>query len=290
MLENSLLSVVFAIGIIKHTQLFGWTESIMFTFIIYKFLTLNIYPLILSTFFILVCDPSISNAVSLPILLGFDPIQYSMELIFVFCTSLSYLPYFAMVSICFFIALKLAVTAKLTNLSRKLFHFLALLLFIKMERLNVLLVLPLAYLSTYLCFTNFIPIHFPILLKTTRSGKDRFSLPYLLVTLVIGQTHGSRLQFLRLLLSICIHDSFASFTGGFLGKKTKSIQGMAVGFLITCFSEYFITGFVSLQYHALIAVIEYLSVTEDNLTIAMYNIIYHRAADLMARWSAVQQQ
>jgi len=200
--------------------------------------------------------------------------RYLTELVSTALDSRAYVLYFLLVNAIFLAAFRLSISIGNRNLSRKTFHLVALALFSKVERLNVLLGDLVVYIATCLAFTDIMLTHFHFLLKKNEGRKDCFSLSFLVLSLVAVQDHLTRPEFIRLLLSLCIHDTFASLIGGLLRKTKKSVEGMIGGVIASCLFEYVLLRSVAVPYHFLMGAVEYACTINDNIVISLSSIIY----------------
>lgn len=275
MILDMILCTIFYIGFNSHRSLFCKSEVAMLIAVLMALSHSHAHPLLLSSFFVFVYPFSIENIISLPVALGFAPWDYFLQVYNTTLMSMRYAVYLASVLVlfCLLQALNLKVGSK--NAARKMFHFLGFATFIKMQKLNILLGYLVIYASMWVCPMHSAIRHAKFLIRETEMQKDSYSLAFLVFVLTYSQTVLRRKEFCRLLISICIQDSFASFTGDVLRKKKKSYEGMAVGIAVSCAAEFLILRSVDVLYHASVGMVEYRCGMNDNIAIGAFGVGYH---------------
>ncbi len=88
-------------------------------------------------------------------------------------------------------------------------------------------------------------------------------------------------QYFRLIISICIMDSFAAIVGTYLGSKGRTIYGSIGGQTAAWITEYVFFGTVDIPYHVTMGFVEFFSPWIDNLTLAVSSVVYQRGVPLI---------
>lgn len=275
MISDIAICMTFILSLRTQHHIFDDLEIILFALTLLLLLRFHQAPFLLSTFFVFIFPPSLGNAFYLPIAMGVDPWDTSFQLYQLINTSREYVAYLAIAFVLFLIAQALNIKSRNKNFSRKIFHFFGFVVYFKMEKLSIVLGELIAYSSAWAGHSGHIAGCLPFLLKKNEIKKDCFSLTILVFLLSYAQTFLIKKEFFKLLISICIHDSFASFTGGFLKKKQKSVEGFVIGMFFSCLSEYLIFRSADILYHFLMGLVELKCPINDNLGMGMASILYH---------------
>ncbi|ELA41827.1 uncharacterized protein VICG_01179 [Vittaforma corneae ATCC 50505] len=275
MIHDIVLCLSFYLGLNRRRHVFYRSEIFIFTAVLLALLRGHTHPLFLSSFFAFVVPFSIENIISLPVSIGFEPWKYFFQIYSTATESKHYVMYlvFILTLFCFAQALNLKIGNK--NIARKTFHFLGFLTFSKMQKLNILLGCLTVYISVWICTIALITKHLTFLTKEAEVQKDCYSLTFLVFILTYSQVVLEKREFYKLLISICILDSFASFTGDILKKKKKSCEGMIVGIVASCTAEFLTLKSIDVLYHLSIGMIEYRCCINDNIAIGLSSICYH---------------
>lgn len=257
-------------------KIFLKLEVLIFTIALYSNLSNSNISLALSCFFLFIFPFSIEILISLPFKLGLNLEIYISEFLQSLLQSKHDLLYFITTVAIFLSLLFLFYNyfINITNISRKLFHFLAFAIFIRRKPITIFIGHLIVYISIWISSTPLILKYFNFLIRRNNIKKDRFSLPILVFICVLAQINLEKYDFYRFLISLCFYDSFASFTGQILNKTKRSFEGLVVGIIVACIVELILVGYCSLIYHILVGIVEYNSIINDNIAIGTFSIMY----------------
>ncbi|KAM0681142.1 hypothetical protein GINT2_000927 [Glugoides intestinalis] len=274
-METFFLCLFFYLVLIQYKKIFHPLEILLFLLSFYKLICLeNAPPLLISSLLTFSFPFSYESTLTLPILLGLDPLQYFKE---IFEDSFQHKKAIAIVLLYFALflnALSIAIKYNKKNLARKIFHFFFFFIFLPNNKLIFQLSHLLVYFSAVFCKTGQIIKLTPFLLKEKIKHADTFSFFFLVYTLTYSHLVLYEAEYARLCISICILDSFASITGNILKKKGKSIEGLLVGIFSAYMCELILYKSANLFYHILIGIVEFICPINDNITITFCSIIY----------------
>ncbi|KAF9764962.1 hypothetical protein NGRA_0102 [Nosema granulosis] len=171
----------------------------------------------------------------------------------------------------------------LTNISRKVFHLFVFLVFHHPTNLNIILgefsFLFFVVLSDYPFFSCF----FKEFLSKNDRGRITMSHLYLLAAVIFPYYFLSPSKYSLNLTSICIFDSFTSFVGTFMGKKSKSYTGSIVALLVTLIFEYTCLEETDTLYFILVALVERIYFINDNISIPLFSVLYFSTREALLK-------
>lgn len=160
------------------------------------------------------------------------------------------------------------------NIKRKNFHFLAFFIFKKQNIIIFKLSFYVLIIAVAIIKMKLVRKYFNFLLKSKNQESDEFSFFILIISIIIPHYFLNSKDFMRLLISLCIMDSMASITGNSFNKKTKSILGFISGQIASYIFEFYYLGDISFLYHLIIGIIEFYTVSNDNLIISFSSCFY----------------
>ncbi|KHN69914.1 putative dolichol kinase [Ordospora colligata] len=179
---------------------------------------------------------------------------------------------------CMCVIIQLAFPATIgTNWRRKLFHVCAFFVFYKQDELSFVLAEGLLLLMAILSSSRYINTHLIMFLSNNDRGATVVSHAYLLAACVYPRLFIKDEEYVCSLISICFLDTAASVTGQLLGKKSKSIYGMASGILLALVVYFILYGnHIRMEYFLLIGLVEYIAPINDNISIPVLSVLYFR--------------
>lgn len=160
------------------------------------------------------------------------------------------------------------------NMRRKIFHFASFFIFIRESKVIIKAGQYLIFVAMMICKTGIIQKHFTLFLNTTDRKKDSFSHVFLLCAMVYPYFFLNGQNYLRLLISICIMDSFASIAGNMMGQNRRTLVGFVAGQLSSYLAEFCFCHSVDVKYHLTMGVVEFFCPINDNIAIAFFSCIY----------------
>lgn len=163
------------------------------------------------------------------------------------------------------------------NTIRKNFHFASFLVFIRRSELIVRTSQCLIFLSVLICKAGIVQKYLALFLNTVNYKKDCFSHVFLLCAIVYPCFFLRDDKYSKLLISICIMDSFASIAGSVLGRNRRTMAGFIFGQLFAYAAEFYLWQTVDVRYHLTMGVIEFTSPINDNIAIAFSSCIFQLA-------------
>lgn len=162
------------------------------------------------------------------------------------------------------------------NARRKLFHFAGFFLFVSAppEAFRVLQYV----LYALICLsTTRVPGVLSGAFTTSKDfGRGVFSHIFLLAALVFPRFYLCDAKYTRVLISVCIMDSFASITGTVLKKKCKSLYGFLGGQAAALTASYLVLGTLDYKYHATMGLLECIAGVNDNILLPIAATVYLR--------------
>jgi hypothetical protein len=180
----------------------------------------------------------------------------------------------SLILLCMFSSIQLIVGSKSTNLKRKLFHFLLFIVFVTRNPALIYFSQYVLYICIFMALTAF-PQRYLSSFKSNKDfGSGLFSHVYLLASVLYPFFFIDRENYIRLLISICIMDSFASFSGEIFKKNTKSLAGFAMGQSSALLAEYIILGSLNVKYHMYMGLIELFCPINDNIALPFAGVVY----------------
>lgn len=160
------------------------------------------------------------------------------------------------------------------NIRRKIFHIIAFIVFLNIP---ASMLIPLQYFLYFLlCLsTTFIPtIAFRLFTNNKDYGKVVFSHIYFLAALIYPKIHLNDTLYTKVLISVCIMDSFASIVGIYCGKSQKSIYGFIGGQFSAYVAEYLLLKTVDFRFHLVAGILESIPCVNDNVIIPLGGVAY----------------
>lgn len=171
----------------------------------------------------------------------------------------------------FFASQFLAFRLKNKNFARKNFHFLFFFLSLRnFQNLEILFEI-LIYFAALSCKLNITLRHFSFLMN---HEKEHFAHFFLLCSLIYPRFFLRNDQFVKLIISICILDSFASIYGIYCKSIKKSFRGFLAGQLASWLVELALSGKIDFSYHFAMGIVEFYCPWNDNLIISMSSVLY----------------
>lgn len=159
------------------------------------------------------------------------------------------------------------------NLARKNFHFFFFFICLKNSSAYLLILQVLIYISALISKSGFVTTFLRCFLNQNIE-KDSFSLLLLVGSVTYPYFFLPFEDYTRVIISICILDSFAAITGVFLKSKTRTFSGFFVGQLSSYITEYIIFKRVDFCYHILMGLVELYCPWSDNITLSATGILF----------------
>ncbi|KAI5179363.1 hypothetical protein PAEPH01_2621 [Pancytospora epiphaga] len=188
-------------------------------------------PLFLATFYIFTFNyiPDFILGLTFPLICGYqinDVLPIISDFILLNRIYLCYLIF--LLIICTLIQL-IAYKFARKNTCRKIFHFIAFLIFFNAPAPVFLVAHHLIYMFVLLMMTSTIPENFFSLFTSNRDlGEGVFSHLILLGGLTYSRRFLGDDEYIKMLISVCIMDSFASIVGKYFNNCRKSCTGFLV--------------------------------------------------------------
>lgn len=272
----------------RELNIFRPFEIFMFNFVFYNLLLSRVNQfLLIATIFAFFNKPVISKAIDLIFLYSVIPAQLNDGISMKIFLSLLNPPtsdvLYALFLILLFIAAQIgAYLLKNKNFARKNFHFLLFFLCLRNSVFYVQIFQILIYFSALLCSSNAI-INFLSFLMVKNKKKDSFSHFFIICALTYPVFFLDRSQYIKLAISICILDSFASICGIYFKSKTKSFCGFFCGQITSWIAEFILTWNIDFSYHLAMGLIELLCPWNDNISLSFFSVIYQKLIALNQR-------
>lgn len=274
-LANLTLCIVFLASFSIYMPLFKNVEIVIFVTTLWAILQqIDRFPLLVASFFTFILPSSFQNAIELPILLDFDPVNYLNKICLQYDLSFSGLTIFSVIVLIFFIFEGILYKYGDVNIRRKTVHFLLLTFALMKPDTPTLIGQGMVYIAAVFIRTPITLKYFRFLIKESEKHKDCFSLWIITFAITYAKKTLPYRNFIKLCISICIHDSFASITGRLLKKRNKSLHGLTVGVLSSFLSEILILGTLDIPYHVTMGVIEHCCIGNDNMIVAIMSYCY----------------
>ncbi|ORD96467.1 hypothetical protein HERIO_1607 [Hepatospora eriocheir] len=182
------------------------------------------------------------------------------------------------------------------NLRRKIFHLSAFFIFLNITTNEMKLLLGLLENFLFLSEIKYTKYIFRKFLSDKDFGKIIYSHIFLAGGCILPYFHLNRYDYTKVLISLCIMDSFCSIIPllfykisikiALTNKKTilkpnqsnkKTILGFVSGQLASYITEYMIFNKVSLSYHLVMGIMEYKISLNDNITLPFLGTLYLKA-------------
>lgn len=173
----------------------------------------------------------------------------------------------------FLAAQVLALSLKNKNLARKNFHFLFFFICLKYSRLYIDCLQILIYIAALLCITRFITTFLSCFLNKNPE-KDSFSFLIFLGSITYPYFFLNREQYFKVVISICILDSFAAITGIYFKSTERSFSGFMGGQIASYITELMILKKIDIFYHTTMGIVELYCPWNDNSTLSIASVIF----------------
>ncbi len=167
------------------------------------------------------------------------------------------------------------------NLKRKIFHFIAFILFLDLPDLLIHLFHFLIYFLIILSYTKIPSIIFRHFINKQDYGTIILSHIYLLSALVYSYPFLNKSEYQNILISICIMDSFASIFGLLFQTYNKSIYGFIAGQISSYLFEYMLKKTIDYKYHLLMGIVECFPVVNDNISLPFFGVLHYKVKEYL---------
>lgn len=283
LLERLFLGLSFVVSLKEFRGRFQDMEVLIFAFTLLAMVqkssvsSLISLPILFSAFYSFLYPFTLSGIFENLVACGLNPITEAQKIQALFPGELKTVWHTVLVVILFTVVQVLSVLFLDKNTRRKNFHFASFLIFIRQSELTVRIGQCLIFFAVSICKTGIIRQYFALFLNTVNRKKDCFSHVFLLCAVIYPYFFLNSCKYIKLLISICIMDSFASIAGSILGRTQKTLAGFISGQLFSYAVEFYFWHTVDFRYHLVMGMIEFTSPINDNIAIAFFSCVYQLA-------------